>query len=477
MNGLAPVLLATLAFPTVSTGVPFEKAAKDFMAAHGLADKKPEEVDVEALLQSQFLHGRFGAFEVLFPVSGLERRAADLKDCASALLLAQEKLLDWSKASGKDQKALRADLKTVGDWVKTWRPAALASARDSGGKDVTAVLQAPEAVAAASTRLAEAMSKGAAIGLSREAPAEVRMVLEPTRKEFVELVCFIGSTSEEEKPNYWVDGVADWGSTWIGDVQVVALEYSVPNHQPGEYAAGMSMNEKEPTGMQQQVVQFSLLRFFHEVLGETTPVVFAGGLAMNLVIDQFGLISTRLDGDLRGKTTEAREIFIAGAVSDGVLAPNSAETRWRENRGRDRFLHILHQTQKEGEGLDKAAKNKVAVFGIRSDAGGELSPIRAPFFFGEAQEVKPSDAKFQGDAAELQRAYKCAFVSWLQAKAAANDKTSREKFAQLLEKLGAPDGKFEDAFPAIYDKAPISDAEAGKESLEGKFLLWLTKQK
>jgi len=127
MNALAPLLLAALSLPNDTKGVPFEKAAKDFMSSHGLSDKKPEEVDVDALLQSQFLHGRFGAFEILFPVSGLERRAADLKDCASALLTAQEKLLDWSKASGKDQKALRADLKTVGDWVKSWRPAALAT--------------------------------------------------------------------------------------------------------------------------------------------------------------------------------------------------------------------------------------------------------------------------------------------------------------------------------------------------------------
>jgi hypothetical protein len=342
---------------------------------------------------------------------------------------------------------------------------------------VTGVLGAPEPVVAANGRLADLLGKGGAIGVAREAPVGIRMILEPTRKGFVELACFVGSTNDDDRATYWVDGIADWGSIWIGDVQVVSLEYSVPNHQPGEYAAGMSMNEKDPTGMQQQVVQFSLLRYFHELFGDSAPVVFLGGLSMNLVIDQFGEISTRLDGDLRGKTTAAREIFIAGAgIGDGMLAKNSAETRWRENRGRDRFLRVLHQAQKEGETLDKAAKNRAAVFGVRADSGGDLSPVHAPFFLGEAQEVKAADAKYQGDTAELQRAYKCAFLSWVQTRATAAEKTSREKFAALLEKLGDPAGSFDAAFPAVYE-VPLSDADAGKDSLEGRFLVWLSKQK
>lgn len=477
MIGLAALLAAALASSS-APGVPFEKAAKDFMASHGLADKKPQDVDVEAVLKSQFVHGRFGPFEVLFPVDGLERRAADLKDCAAALLASQEKLLEWSKAGGKDQKAVRTDLKAVGDWVKGWRVQALAAAKDSGGKDVLAVLGAPESVVAANGRLVDVLGKGGAIGVAREAPVAIRMILEPTRKGFVELACFVGSTNDDDKATYWVDGVADWGSIWIGDARVIALEYSVPNHQPGEYAAGMSMNEKDPTGMQQQVVQFSLLSYFQALFSDSAPVVFLGGLSMNLVIDQFGEISTRLDGDLRGKTTAAREIFIAGAgIADGVLAKNSAETRWRENRGRDRFLRVLHQAQKEGEALDKAAKNRSAVFGVRADSGGDLSPVHAPFFLGEAQEVKAADAKYQGDTAELQRAYKCLFLSWLQTRAMATEKTSREKFAALLEKLGDPSGAFEAAFPAVYDNVPLSDTEAGKDSLEGRFLIWLSKQK
>jgi hypothetical protein len=479
MPSLLPVLLRLALVPAALApgGVPFEKAARDFMAQHGLADKKAEEVEFETVLKGHFVRGQFGAFEVCFPVAALDRRAADLRDCAAALLLAQEKLADWSKASGRDQKALRADLKTVSDWVKSWRVPALAKAKDSAGKDLAAVMAASDTVAAASQRLAASLGKGEALGLARESPVSIRMVLLPTRREFVELACFVGMTNADDKAKYWVDGVADWATCWVQDIQVIALEYAAPNHQPDDYWSGESMNERDPTVMQQQVVQFSVQRLFEQLIGERVPASFLGGMSMNLVIDQFGEISTRVDGDMRGRSAAARSVFVPGVRSDGFLAKNSAETRWREDRGRDRFLHVLRQSQKEGEGLDKPYKNRVAMFGVRSDAGGELSPVHAPFLLPESADTKPPAAAFQGDYAELQRAYKCAFVSWLSSKSAAAEKTSREKWAQFLERIGDPQQPAESVYAAVYEGAPLSDAEAGKDSLEGKFLIWLSKQK
>ncbi len=458
-------------------GVPFEKAAREFMSQHGLSDKRPEEVDFESVLKGSFLLGRFGAFEVYFPVAALEKHAADFRDCAVALLAAQEKLSDWNKPAGHDQKALRADFKAVTDWIKSWRVPALAKARDSAGKDVTAVLAAPESVTGASERLAGSLGKGEELGLARETPLRIRMVLIPTRKEFVELACFIGLSSADEKATYWVDGVADWATCWVQDTQVIALEYAAPNHQPEDYVSGENMNERDPTVMQQQVVQFSIQRLFEQLFGEQVPAIFVGGLSMTLVVDQFGEISTRVDGDLRGKTTQGRSVFVPGVRGDGFLGKNSAESRWREDRGRDRFVRILRQSQKEGDGLDKPFKNRVAVFGVRSDAGGELAPVHAPFLNPDPAEEKAPAKVFQGEYAELQRAYKCSFISWLQSKVGAGEKVSREKFAQLLEKIGDPKQPFAAAFPATYETAPLTDAEAGKDSLEGKFLLWLSKQK
>jgi len=470
----ACALLAGFAPP----GIQHEKVAREFLAAHGLADKAAGDVQLDDLLAHHFVVARAGIFEVHFPVASLEKRGTDLKDCLVALLDAEELLLEWTKPSGRDQKAVRADLKTVGGWLKGLRPAALAKCKDCAGKDVTEILGAPEPVVAASKRLSASFGKGEALGLARDPPARVRLLLAPTRRDFVELACFAGWWSEEWRSTYWVDSVSDWSTCFLDDVQVIALESAVAGHLPEDFSSGEHLNKRDPKVMEQQVVQLSVQRSFEALYGEAIPSAFLSGLAMDHVIDQFGEVNTRIDGDLRGRSAARREVFVPGGASNGGFLPkNSAETRWREDHGKDRFVRVLRLAQKEGEGLDKAVENKSAGFAVRNDAGGEVHAVAAPFLGAGAGERKAPPEAFLGDFAEMLRGYKCAFIWWLQTKAGGNDKASREKFAGLLEKLGDPALEFEAAFQAVYDGAPLSDAAAGKDSLEGKFLIWLSKQK
>jgi len=474
---MSSLILSLAAAFALAGGIDHEKVANDFLATHGLRDKAAADVSIDELLAKHYLTGRAGIFEMYFPVAGLESRASDFKDCLAALVDAQEQLLEWSKPSGRDQKSVRADLKTVAGWLKGVRPQTLAKAKDVAGKDLTAILGAPEAVAAASQRLADGFGKGEALGLSRDPPGKVRLMLAPTRREFAELVCFVGWWSEEWRSSYWVDSISDWSTCWMGDIQVIALEYAAPGHRPEDYSSGEALNKRDPKVMEQQVVQLSILRAFEQLFGEKVPAAFSTGLAMNLVIDQFGEINTRVDGDLRGRTANRREVFVPGGNADGGFLPKaSAETRWREDHGKDRFVRVLRLSQKEGTGLDKDAKNKVAGFALKSDKGGEAHRVAAPFIGAAAAETKAPPETFQGDFEEMLRGYKCAFIYWLQTKAGGPDKASREKFAQLLEKLADPALEFEATFQAVYEGAALSDAEAGKDSLEGKFLLWLSKQ-
>jgi len=136
-------------------------------------------------------------------------------------------------------------------------------------------------------------------------------------------------------------------------------------------------------------------------------------------------------------------------------------------------VRVLRQSQKEGDGLDKELKNRAAGFAIRSDTGGDVHAVAAPFLGAAAAEGKAPPDAFAGDFAELLRGYKCAFIAWLQAKSGSAEKASREKFAQLIEKLADPSVEFESVFQAVYAGAPLSDPGAGKDSLEGQFLLWL----
>ncbi len=465
--------------PTVRGGIDCEKIAQDFRNSHGLKDATPEKVDFASVLSAHFVHGRFGQFEVYFPVDGLADGADELKSSASALLDAHERWLDWVKPLGLDQKPIRKDLDTFSSWFKKQNPAVLARARDAGGKDIFEMLSMPESAAAASKRLSEAMGTRAPLGTPRSEPLVTKLVLVPDRKSFVELVCFIGWMAPDLRKLFWTDGVADWTQSFYEDWQLVALQYAAAGRAAGEYTQGTSMNERDALVMEQQVVQLGMNFLFDHQYGERVPKAFIGGLSMNLVIDQFDNISTKIDGDLRERSVAAREIFIPGAATDGFLPPQSAETRWREDRGRDHFIRILKLTQKEGDGLEKKAKNRLACFAIRSDNGGTKMAMVAPFLGQVAVESKPPPDEFRGEFAEFLRAYKCGFIYWLKDKAGGSEKASHEKFAQLLQRLADAEkaGEFEQVFRDVYDGAALSDLEASKTTLEGKFLIWLAKQK
>jgi hypothetical protein len=463
---------------SIAAGLPFEKIAQDFLAHHGMKDTPREKVDFAQVLAAHFVHGRFGQFEVYFPVDGLESSADDLKSSAVALLDAHARWLDWVKPLGLDQKPVRKDLDVVTAWVKKANPAVLARANDAAGKDILEMLSIPESVAAASGRLSDAMGRCAPIGPPRTEVLVTKLILIPDRRSFVEMICFIGWLDPELRKLFWADNVADWTQSFYQDWQLVALQYAAAGRAAGEYTQGSSMNEKDALVMEQQVVQLGMNFLFDHQYGERVPKAFIGGLSMNLVIDQFENISTKIDGDLRERSVAAREIFIPGATSDGFLPPQSAETRWREDRGRDHFVRILNLTQQEGDGLEKKAKNRLACFAIRSDNGGSKMAMVAPFLGHVAVEAKPPPEEFRGEFMEFLRAYKCGFIYWLKEKAGGTEKGSHEKFAQLLQRLSDAQraGDFEAVFRDIYDGAALSDVDASKTTLEGKFLIWLSKQ-
>jgi hypothetical protein len=319
------------------------------------------------------------------------------------------------------------------------------------------------------------------VGPGREQPIPVSLVFAPSRQDFVEFVYFAGWLLPDVRPQVWIDSVADWTQCFVRDAQVIGLQYNLPGRQPTDYTSGTWMYEGEAAIMKQQVVQLAVNALFMQHYGGRVPAAFVGGLSMNLVVDSFGEVNTRVDGDTRSKITAARDIFIPGAPSAGGSLPkNSAETRFRENHGRDHFLPVLRITQEEGGSEVKANdKNKIACFAVRDDGGGGKYVVRAPFLGSAAVETKPPPPQFVGDWGEFTRAYKSAFIYWLQTAAAGKEKESREKFAMLLRKLADPNlaTDFEAVFQELYAGAPLSNAEVDKNCLEGQFLRWLPKSR
>lgn len=474
----ASFLVGPLLPPAGDAKLDHQKIGKDFASVRGIDTSRPEDLTIEKVFAEHYVHADLGAFHVEWPISQLVSRSKEFKECCEALVKSQETWLDWVQLKASEQKAIRADLNATLKWVSSWSTQVLAKGK--GGADVVDLVPPQPAAGEARKRFNDALQRLTPIGPGREQPGQVKLVFAPTRQEFTEFVYFAGWLYPDLRPLLWVDSVPDWTQCFVRDMQVIALQYTVTGRMPLDYTSGSWMNERDPNVMQQQVTQLAMNALFLDHYKDRVPGAFVSGLSMNLVVDTYGQVNTRVDGDTRSKETQKREIFIPGGASDGgFLGKNSAETRWRENYGSDHFLPILRQAQAEGGDEAKNEKNKPACFSVRDDGGGKKFVVRAPFLGSAAAETKPPPSEFNGDWAEFLRAYKSGFIYWMQTAAAGNEKVSRERFATLLRKLAEPNltSDFEAVFQEVYEGSPLSNADVDKNCLEGQFLRWLPKSK
>lgn len=462
-------LFATLLLLSPAPDAYHERAAKEFQAQAGLSGKSTSELDYGQIVEAQFRELPLGVFELRFPHEDLDKRSAELLKCAAALLDAQQLLLDWTRDLGQDQKPVREDLKLLRKWIGGLKEGQLARLAPGDKLPLAA------GVAEAQARLAEALGKGALLGTTRAQAERVRLIVTPSRKRFVEFVSFAGWLDETNRGLFWVTGLWQWTSCFVRSDCVIALEYSAAGGTPDGYELGSPMNEQSPTTMEQQLVQLSLNALLERFLGQRVPQALIQGLSMNLVIEQFGIVNTRVDGDTRARQTQDREVFVRGGNSEGgELGKNFADSRWRELYGADHFLKILKQTQKEGADLVKLPAQKSLSFALRDDKGAAPKSFLAPFYCPEKPpEVPPG---YAGDFDEFQRSYKSAFLHYLQTAAGGPGKKSSEGFARWVSQLAAEGGDKDllTITQAVYG-VPLSDAQASKDSLEGRFLQWLPK--
>ncbi len=460
--------------------LPYEKIAKEYAASIGLASASPEAISYEDVLAKNFLHLRLGAFDLHFPMADLDQRSEEFRACSTAVIEAQLTWLDWLQVSQPEARPVRDDLKALGAWIKGSKWPSAAGKAAPAPQDALHLFHAPEAILQAGERAALVMGSASLLGPPRGEPLCQGIVILPSRKLFTEFVYFVGWIDPDDSGLFWLDAVPDWSQCIFGTDMAVALEYAVVDRAPSDYSSGTPMNERGADVLQQQFVQIAMLSLFQTCYGGRAPPAFLGGLSANLVIDMFGMVNTRIDGDLRGKITPAIEVFVPGGASGGgVLAKNSAESRWRDKQGADHFLPMLRSSQKEGESINKTVKNRLACFSIRSDSGTDKYLVAAPLLGSAAAKTAAPPALFQGDYAELIRSYKSCFIYWLQTKSKLGEKASREAFAALLKNLSDPTktSEFEQVFKDAYGGAPLSNADADKASLEGQFLIWLARQK
>jgi hypothetical protein len=468
-------LTALLALPAAAQDLPYQSLAEGFLADFGRADASPQTLDLNALLQDGFLHVSAGLYDLYLPAEAArkERDVEDYQRVVLALLDAQDRWLEWLEPGIEDKAALRQahkDHKTLVRWVGSWKPAAIKSGASEGARDLVEVLDPKDAVREALARYGTYMAGGAALGLERGEGRREPVVLMTDRRRMVQMCSLGGWLYPEHQGVFWQPSIATWTHFYIDDIKVLSTRFASPR-TPGDYTSGVRMDDRTPTGLEQQIVQLAANSMFANYFGDAIPPTLAGGLAVNLVIDLYGECNTRADGDLRARRTAAREVFIPGGNPDGgILPPNMADSRWRSEQGADHFVSALKRAMPPG------SKRGPARFMLEDDRGRRGAEVRAPFL-GASASASPLSREYYGDQLEFLRSYRVCFLNWLRAKGAGSSRRSAQAFADLLRGMAAgTTDTLEDTLATVYG-APLSDLAPSKSDLEGRFLVWLVKQK
>ena len=336
--------------------------AADFLNRSGFDPEGASQVSVEQLLERSFFTMRVGVFDLgLSSYAALSRTNGDnFALLAGALLEVQAQFLEWLGPKAPGIKEAEKDLKTLRSYFKKLRGNAINKLDPKQTGDVMTLLGASKKALEAQERFGRYMARGTALGLDREDEYVDTFLVAPGRRDFLELLSTFGAISPPNQRVYWTNDVATWTNTYFNDISVVALEFASLGSTTGGAFAGVSMNSRTPTGMQQQISQLAGNAMIDNLFGDKIPPSLAGALSVNLVVGIYGECNTRVDGDLRARRTQAREIFVPGGLSEGgILPPNLADSRWRSEHGKDHFLVALQSSQAAGasEAKKKYEKN------------------------------------------------------------------------------------------------------------------------
>lgn len=463
--------------------VPHRELADELLTRFGVDPASdPTAVSLEALLGQHFFHARIGLIDLAMDASLVADKgnAEKLARMAQAVARLQARFVEQCGVSDAAGKTAVQDAEVLAEWLGTVRGDALAAVAGGKAVDLVTALAPKATIADAAARFEQYMLSGAALGLAREAQLHEVVLLAPKRKNFHELLGLFGWLMPELQPVYWHDGTVPWTNTYFNTVTVVALEYHTGDTARGSIYSGTDTNERNPTAMQQQVVQLAANSLITSLYGERVPPALVGAMAINLVVDIFGECATRVDGDLRQRRTEAREVFIPGGQSEGgMLPPNFANSRFRGEEGKDRYLIPLKACQSAGatQAKQERKKGKIEHFQLYDDDQAKRLLVSAPLLGTPAAAQPPLPEAFHADGAEFFRAYRTCFLHWLATQGGGSKKKSQEAYAAFLRELAGIESaaSLEAAIEETYGR-PLSSAQPGKDDLEGRFLAWLEKQ-
>lgn len=479
--------------------VPFAAFGQAYLKAHG-NPAQASDLPLETLRAKWCVHVALGAVDLAYPISFLsdKPRVEDFKAVCKCLLEMQSRWIEWLLDDPAKVKSARADIAALRSWIEDWKPAGFARAAAAEDKDLFKLLTAGDAEVQAAKRLNDLVCASDVLGVGPKEGKPISILLSPTRRDFVELLGYAGLLDAAQQPIVWLPDAPDWTTFWVGWDLVMALEYPPWDPDP-QFKTGLSMNKFDKNGLEQHAVLQAANAWQWMCFGDDGAPYFHQAVAMNLAIAVCGEINA-LEGDgwgygTTGGRTNPYEKFVPGGNSQGGTLPAIPATsqdgikkgRWREGFGRDHFAAPLRKGQKNAakdfmkdrpDHLDAALiQDKSAHFLLVASDGQAKYVVSAPFF-GPHSKTKPyPPTPVILDYREFFRAYKCAFVNWLQTQGAGDAAPSTAKFRDLLRKMGAQDGRaIEEVLLEIYG-TPLSAKNGEDESLEWRFLEWLVKGK
>jgi hypothetical protein len=451
----------------------FDSLAARWLERNGL--ESPPAQGWPTLLEERFLHLAVGLYDLRIPESALREPGA-IRSCAGsieALVAAQRRWLAWSLGEtappgkkGKDDPLEK--------WLASWSPKTFSS-RPAQGADLIE-LAPPEAQAALET-FRTRMRNGQALGFEHPLTG-VRLALFPERSEFVEFVCVAGRLDPHLTASAWNPGVSTWLEYQAQDTRFLCLEYG-ESSEGVVLERGEAVGARNPRALAELVAQVGTRALCLQIYDGRLDPALVSGMANALVIEVYGELDTRIDGDVRSRSSEGRSIFVPGGNPDGGFLPaSSAENRWRGTKGRDHFVGVLSQVQKTSGKKAPTRPERLTRFELLSDDGSTRALAQAPFLGPGAQKPAP---EVLADYLELLRCYGVAFLHWLRLAGAGAAEPSALRFGEFLQALarGASAEDVPHLLERLYGR-PLSatspDELFAKETLEGEFLAWLSKQ-
>lgn len=475
---LAAVCVLGFQGPVPNPTPPFESWAKEFAGFY--AGKMGGEPEIGEYLRREFLVANLGYFDLAIPESLWEEKGgiADLQRIAAALLESQSRFLDLVVTDANQRKELRESADTIEAWIKTWNAVAFAKAMKGETRTLHELPGTKLELSPAVAKFAGAMRQGAVLPGSIASLPGQRLVLLPSRKEFLQLHAYYGWKEPTRRSELWHPSAVNRLSFFLADSTLVcALRYASAEASQGNWFDALDMNKNTKTGREQNVLQAALESMFKAILGADVDPSWIRGMATETVIAVVGENNARSTGESAGRTTGGSTFFVAGGnASGGTMGGADAEQRWRQGHGKDHFVQLLQRAQKDGAKMAKDSKDATRSF-VLLDANSKKFLAQAPFLGKPSRNRPQPPAEFSGDCQEFLRAYRACFFYWLgnHAKLGASPVATGQAWSKLLTAmLQARGGREIDSLVSeLFPGLTLSTERPGESSLEGKFLIWL----